>query len=278
MQFKRTVAANLSLGASRFQSLASLNDGCTRFLAFGVHLAADLHREVFFVLRQKRFCRFHIGFQCFDLALCHSDFSRIAARNIRFQTINLTGVIGFQQLQFADLNIQIHLFLDVGIACCQCLDLGIGQRGIVHIITGADRGFGSHDLAYKLLFIFQNLPHIRIKRIFRDVTIDFHLLIPVSLPENTPLLLFQVRRFPRTVQMMQGNQPILNIGSRAKFRRRPHQDTHLSGAHLCKQVCFFRFGVVLVNERHFFTGNTSRHQFLPHIIVDVECTISFWCR
>ena len=109
--------------------------------AFGVHLAADFHREVIFVLRQKRFCRFHIRFQCFDLTLCRSNFSWIAARNIRFQAINLTGVIGFQQFQFADLNIQIHLFLDVGITRCQCLDFGIGQRGIVHIITGTDRRF-----------------------------------------------------------------------------------------------------------------------------------------
>ena len=99
-------------------------------------------------------------------------------------------MIGFQQFQFADLNIQVHLFLDVGIARCQCLDFGIGQRGIVHIIAGTDRRLGCHNLAYKLLFIFQNLPHIRIKRIFSDVTIDFYLLIPVSLPENTSFLLF----------------------------------------------------------------------------------------
>ena len=99
-------------------------------------------------------------------------------------------MIGFQQLQLADLNIQIHLFLDVGIARCQCLDFGIGQCGIVHIIAGTDRRFRSHDLAYELLLIFQNLPHIRIKRIFSDVTIDFHLIIPVSLPENTSFLLF----------------------------------------------------------------------------------------
>ena len=278
MQFKRTVAADSALGACCFQSLASLDNGCTCFLAFAVHFTADFHREVVFVLRQKRFCRFHIGFQCFDLTLCHSDFSRIAARNIRFQAINLTGVIGFQQFQFADLNIQVHLFLDVGIARCQCLDFGIGQCGIVHIIAGTNRGFGSHDLGDEFLLIFQNLPHIRIKRIFGDVTINFYLLIPVSLPENTSLLLFQVRGLPRAIQMMKGNQPILNIGSRAKFRRRPHQNTHLSSAHLCKQVCLFRFGVVLVNERHLFTGNTSSHQFLPHIIVHVKCAICFWCR
>ena len=278
MQFKRTVAADSALGTSRLQSLASLDNGCTRFLAFGVHLAADFHREVVFILRQKRFCRFHIRFQCFDLALCRSNLSRITTGNIRFQAINLTGVIGFQQFQLTDLNIQIHLFLDVRIARCQCLDFGIGQCGIVYIITGTDRRFGSHDLAYKLLLIFQNLPHVRVKRIFRDITIDFHLLIPVSLPENTTLLLFQIRRLPRAIQMMQGNQPILNIGSCAKFRRRPHQNTHLSGAHFCKKLCLFAFRVILMNECHLFTRNTSRHQFLPHIIVDVECSIGFWCR
>ena len=231
-----------------------------------------------FVLRQKRFCRFYIGFQRFDLTLCRSDFSRIAARNIRFQAINLTGVIGFQQLQLADLNIQVHLFLDVGIARCQCLDFSIRQCSVVHIIAGTDRRFGRHDLRNELLLIFQNLPHIRIKRIFRDVTIDFYLLIPVSLPENTSLLLFQIRRLPWAIQMMQGNQSILNIGSCAKFRRRPHQNTHLSGAHLCKKLCLFGFCVVLVNERHFLAGNTSRHQLFPHIIINIECAIGFWCR
>ena len=139
MQFKRTVAADSALGTSRLQSLTSLDDGRARFLAFGVHLAADFHREVVFILRQKRFCRFHVRFQSLDLTLCRSNFSRIAARNIRFQTINLTGVIGFQQLQLADLNIQIHLFLDVGIARCQCLDFGIEQCSIIYIIAGADR-------------------------------------------------------------------------------------------------------------------------------------------
>ena len=47
---------------------------------------------------------------------------------------------------------------------------------------------------------------------------------------------------------------------------------------VCKKLRLFGFRVILMNERHFFTGNTSRHQLLPHIIVDVECAIGFWCR
>ena len=277
MQFKCAVFTNPPLSTNRFQSLASLDDGSTRFLTIGVYGSADLHSEMLFILCQKRFCRFHVRFQSPNLPLCRINLSRITTGNIRFQAINLTGVIGFQQFQLTDLNIQIHLFLDVGIAGCQCLDFGIGQCSVIHIIAGTDRGFGSHDLRNELLLIFHNLPHVRIKCIFSDVTIDFYLLIPISLPENTSLLLFQVRRLPRTIQMMKGNQSILNIGSRAKLRRRPHQDTHLSSAHLCKKLCLFGFRVILVNECHFFTGNTSRHQLFPHIIVDVECAIGFWC-
>ena len=47
---------------------------------------------------------------------------------------------------------------------------------------------------------------------------------------------------------------------------------------VCKKLRLFGFRVILMNERHFFTGNTSLHQLLPHIIVNIECAIGFWCR
>ena len=47
---------------------------------------------------------------------------------------------------------------------------------------------------------------------------------------------------------------------------------------VCKKLRLFGFRVILMNERHFFTGNTSRHQLLPHIIINVECAICLWCR
>lgn len=39
---------------------------------------------------------------------------------------------------------------------------------------------------------FVSHPHVRIKRIFRYIPEDFYLVILVSLPENTSLLLFQI--------------------------------------------------------------------------------------
>ena len=64
---------------------------------------------------------------------------------------------------------------------CKCLDLCIGQCRIIHIFTGPDRGFTGHDLADELLLVLQNLPHVRIKCIFRNVPEDLYLLILVSL-------------------------------------------------------------------------------------------------
>ena len=70
----------------------------------------------------------------------------------------------------------------------------------------------------ELLFIFQNLPHIRIERILCDVTENLHFLVAVSLTKNASFLLFQVRGFPRAIKMMQGNQPVLNVRTSTKFR------------------------------------------------------------
>src|SRR5699024_9945552 len=91
----------------------------------------------------------------------------------------------------------------------------------------------------EFLLILQNLPHVCIKGIFRHIPEDLHLLVLVSLPENTSLLLFQIRRLPGTVQMMESDQPVLNIRSRPKFWCGADQDTHLPGAYLCKQFCLF---------------------------------------
>ena len=196
-------------------------------------------------------------------------------RTARSKGLKEKTVIYKHAFKNAQLNIQIHLFLDVGISRCQRFDFCIGQRGIVHIITGTDRRFRGHDLRDEFLLIFQNLPHIRIERIFCDVTENLHFLVAVSLTKNPSFLLFQVRGFPRAVQMMQGNQPVLNVCTSTKFWGRTKQDTHLTGTHLCKQFCLFGFGICLMDESNLLTGDSLCHQFLPNIIVYIECSVCF---
>ena len=114
----------------------------------------------------------------------------------------LVVVGGFQRFEPCHLNIKIHFFFDHRIACRQRLDFGIRQRCIVQIIRTAGRAFAGHDLPDELLFGFQKLPHIAVKRRFCDVTIFIHLGIGVALANHTTVALLNVRGFPPAVQMM----------------------------------------------------------------------------
>ena len=51
-----------------------------------------------------------------------------------------------------------HLFLNVRITCCQCLDLCIGKSHLVDILTASDRRFTGHDLPDEFLLILDELP------------------------------------------------------------------------------------------------------------------------
>ena len=114
-------------------------------------------------------------------------------------------MVCLQELQFCDLDVQIHFFFDIGVARGQRLDLCIGQCRPVNILTGSDRGFGCHDLRDKLLFLFQDLPGIGIKARFRHIAVDPDLCVPVALPEDPAFLLFKVGWLPGTVEMVQGD-------------------------------------------------------------------------
>ena len=112
-------------------------------------------------------------------------------------------VIGsFQGFEPRHLNIKIHFLLDHRIARCQCFDLGIRQRCIVQIIRTAGRAFAGHDLPDELLFGFQKLPHIAVKRGFCYIPILVYFGIGVALANHTPVALLNVRGLPPAVQMM----------------------------------------------------------------------------
>ena len=118
----------------------------------------------------------------------------------------LVVVGGFQGLEPRHLNIQIHFLLDHRIARRQRLDLGIRQRCIVQIIRTAGRAFARHNLPDELLFCFQKLPHIAVKRRFCDITILIHLGIGVALTNHAPIALLNVRGLPAAIQMMRGHK------------------------------------------------------------------------
>ena len=64
---------------------------------------------------------------------------------------------------------------------------------------------------------FVSHPHITVECGFCHIPEDMNLFVMVSLTDNTSFSLFQVRWFPANIQMMQGNQTVLHIGSRTHF-------------------------------------------------------------
>ena len=101
--------------------------------------------------------------------------------DIVLHAVLLTGMVCLHQFQFRYLNIEIHLFFYVGIACCKCLDLRIGKCRFIHILTASYRGFTGHNLSDKFLLILDELPRITVKCTFRNITKYLDLIILVAL-------------------------------------------------------------------------------------------------
>ena len=106
----------------------------------------------------------------------------------------LALMVRFQDAQAGHVNVQVHLLPDEGIASAQGLDLRIGKGGLVHVLAGAHRGFGGHDLRNEFLLVLHRLPQVGIEGALSDIAVDMHFLVLVALADDTALALFQVSR------------------------------------------------------------------------------------
>ena len=128
--------------------------------------------------------------------------------------------------ELLNLNIQVHLLFDVGIAGRQHLDLSIGQCGFVNLLAGSHRRFAGHYLRSELLLAFHELIQVGIQSFFRHETVDVNLCIFVALPDTSAEPLFQGRGSPRAVEDVykrqgEGNEVVFPpISARHLFKRR----------------------------------------------------------
>lgn len=90
------------------------------------------------------------------------------------------------------------------------------------------------------LLVFHQLVEVRIEGIFRDITEDLHLRVLVALPDDSAQPLSKVRRTPRAIQIMQGNQFIQTVCACAHLGGTANQNSDLPRAHFGKPV-FQRF-------------------------------------
>ena len=212
-----------------------------------------------------------------DPCLRFRDLLRKALADGVLQRVFLRKMVGFQQLQLGHLNVQVHFFFNHGVAAGQCLDLGIRKRLLIHIFGGANRRFAGHNLRYKFLLGFYQLIQVGIEGALGDIAVNVHLRIFVALPDNAPLALLEIRRTPRTIQMMQSDELLLTIRSRAHALGAAQQDAHLTCAYLGKQVFLLHLALSVMDEGDLVFGNTQFQQFRVNIIINAEGAVILRC-
>ena len=125
------------------------------------------------------------------------------------------GMGGAQPGQPDQLGVHLGFFNDERITRRDGFDLGVSQRGGIHVFETAHGHVAAHHLGDKFRLGFQRLPHIGVKRAFGDITINLHAGIFITLPENPSFALFHVGGSPRSIQMMKRNQSLLDVRSRS---------------------------------------------------------------
>mgnify|MGYP006932539709 CR=1 FL=1 len=124
-----------ALGSSEAGKHQTLTGGL--FLAVGNALD-DHTAELLLALRMGggKLC---IGFQPGNVGVRFLNVCRELGQQLVLQTEFLALVVGFQDLEFCDLHIQVHLLLDERISGTQCLDLRIGKCLLVHVLVRSEQ-------------------------------------------------------------------------------------------------------------------------------------------
>ena len=249
-----------SIGAGHLR--ADVDDRLACILFFGIVFALHLHAAESLLRFWMGFRQLHIFFIACN-SLCQSgNLCWIFAVYQFLQSIHLIQVAGLEHIQPCHLHIQIAFFDDKWVAGGQRLDLRIAQGGFVHIIRHADRGFAGHDLSNKFLLVLDELIQISIKCSLGYIAEDLHLLIFVTLTDNSSKPLLKVAGPPGAIQIMQGNQSILDVGSGTHFLCASHENAHLTGSYLRKKLFLFCFRVRCVDKSNLILRDACVQQLL----------------
>ena len=94
-----------------------------------------------------------------------------------------------------------------------------------------------------------------------------NLLVAVALTDDAPAALLQIARPPRTVEVVERHEPVLHVHTGSHFEGTAHEHTHLTGAHLCKQLLLPPLGVRLVDKCDLLAGDSSGDELFPDVVI-----------
>ena len=165
------------------------NRGACRFL-FSKDGSFDFHgREAIFIWVRADLDALDVVSVALLPLLQIPDFLRELMDDLILQGIPLAQMVGLEKLQSRNLNVQIHLLLDVRIACTEGLDLGIRQRLLVNVLRRTHRALARHNLPDELLLAFHQLIKVAVKGVLRHVGIDLYFRILITLTDQSPFAL-----------------------------------------------------------------------------------------
>ena len=144
---KATIAANGN-GLQALCVLERLQNGSTGIVLIGEEIplvgkqvALDLHARKAVLGVGMLFQRFHIRLKAGEEAFVFLNLRRKMSQDVVLQAVLLALVIGLHQPQPRHVHIEVHFFTDALVSGAQRLDLGIGERRLVNILTASYRGF-----------------------------------------------------------------------------------------------------------------------------------------
>ena len=254
--------------------LAESNDGFTGCFLVRYRSSRHYHRREPVLIWQRILSKMsHVSLIALNPLLQRFDLLWELLDDLILQRITLTQVVGLEKLQAGNINVQIHLFLNVRITGAQGFDFSIGQSGFVNILRRTNRALGGHDLADELLLALHKLIEVAVEGVLCHVGVDIHFRILVALPDDTAFPLLQIGRTPGTIQMMECHQLGLNIRACAHFLCGTKEHSDLAGPNLAKQLLLLGLSFCRVDIGDLFSGDSFLNEFLSEIVIYIELAV-----
>ena len=95
-------------------------------------------------------------------------------------------------------------------------------------------------------------------------------LIHIALTRDAALALFEVTGTPWGVEVVEGDEPVLHVRTRAHLGRAAHKHAHIAGAHSGEQSFLFLISVGVVDEGYLLRRYATRDQLRFYVVVNVK--------
>ena len=99
----------------------------------------------------------------------------------------------------------------------------------------------------------------------------------IALSDDSSRTLLQIRRSPRTINIVQGNQLVLDICACAHLLCRTKQYSDLAAPNLFEKLLLLHLGIGFVNKAYLTFGNAALYQLRSDVSIDRKFSVGLWC-